>query len=204
MLSASSASDTADTRAHLEAFSVASLRGLLHRNLPPAPHSAINGGDAAIYSSITVPGIGRITSADIAARLSRPDEEVRRWFAEARAWRTRYEKRPLPGGVASQAGGASTSRRIFNDAELALCLDAGDYTRAHSLVLDLLVSDDVESPSSNRPPERTLSILRRVSAGMIKTLNADAFDQGAGPILELMEVWDQLVRLEEQVKSRDH
>jgi hypothetical protein len=39
---------------------------------------------------------------------------------------------------------------------------------------------------------------------MIKTLNADAFDQGAGPILELMEVWDQLVRLEEQVRSRDH
>lgn len=65
------------------------------------------------------------------------------------------------------------------------------------------MSDDVESPSSNRPPERTLSILRRVSAGMIKTLNADAFDQGAGPILELMEVWDQLVRLEEQVRSRD-
>mmetsp|Transcript_8915 Transcript_8915/g.22255 ORF Transcript_8915/g.22255 Transcript_8915/m.22255 type:complete len:969 (-) Transcript_8915:190-3096(-) len=156
-----------DTARDMETFAATALRGLLCRNIPAR-------GDGTI-------GVGgglKLTTADIALRLHKGEDEVKRWFAEARAWRVRYEK-----------GAGVSLRRIFQDEELALSVEAGDWERAHDLLLDLLVADDVEH--AVKPPERTLKLMRHISANMIRTHKADVWDKGAGPILELLEMWEQ-------------
>mmetsp|Transcript_41129 Transcript_41129/g.97436 ORF Transcript_41129/g.97436 Transcript_41129/m.97436 type:complete len:254 (+) Transcript_41129:2-763(+) len=129
--------------------------------------------------------------ADLALRLACSTEEVARWFAESSAWRARHE--------ILHAGPGST-RRMHQDPELLQCRRAQDWPRVHALLLQLLVAEDLEdSADPDRPHPRTLELFREVAAGMIRARAVRAWDQGAGPLLSLLEVWEQLSALWEQL-----
>jgi hypothetical protein len=163
----------------LAAMARAAVRELLHRH----PQQGGGVGDMGV----DVEGVGRMRASDLALRLACSTQEVAGWFVESSAWRARHEL--------LHAGPTAGTRHMHQDAELQQCRRAQDWPRVHALILQLLVSEDLEDSEATGPHPRTLDLFREVAAGMIRARAVRAWDQGAGPLLSLLEVWEQLSEL---------
>ena len=150
-----------------------------------------------------------LTVDNISERLQLTRDEVLSWFLQAQAWALRGQ---IPASTASVSSRTRT-RRLRIDAELDVCVRAGEWLRANHLLLSIITPLDLPDPSMPNAtvPQHTVELLRTLDAGLAAWRcsydwnphrSLDLWSQGSSAILALLEVLEVLESLQFVIDAR--